>query len=212
LDSSEPEMTVEKTGKQEVNAPSVPGATTEELGKSRKGDRIAAIHYASEAASGGTPVFDGCAGLSVLSGRSGGGYGKKDVKRNTTEASMYMKTNKSRTKSLEKSRTFMYKIRTFASNRHEFCTKNRLCDAILPVPFGYSRVFSCIILPNFGAGQSWGQLALQAGGEGPNGATPAGSERLVVAIRGRRAQNPCPCPRLLNFHPFGVQRGMRNAG
>ena len=25
------------------------------------------------------------------------------------------------------------------------------------------------------------------------------------AIRGRRAQKPCPCPRLLTFHPFGVQ-------
>ena len=47
----EAEMTGEKTGKQEVNAPSEPGATTEELGKSRKGDRITPIHYASEAAS-----------------------------------------------------------------------------------------------------------------------------------------------------------------
>ena len=47
----EPKMTGEKTGKQAVNTPSVPGARTEELAKSRKGDRIAPIHYASEVAS-----------------------------------------------------------------------------------------------------------------------------------------------------------------
>ena len=47
----EAEMTGEKTCKQAVNAPSVPGATTEELWKSRKGDRIAPIHYASEVTS-----------------------------------------------------------------------------------------------------------------------------------------------------------------
>jgi len=26
-----------------------------------------------------------------------------------------------------------------------------------------------------------------------------------IVNRGRRAQKPCPCPRLLNFHPCGVQ-------
>ena len=36
------------------------------------------------------------------------------------------------------------------------------------------------------------------------------------AIRGRRAQKACPCPRLLNFHPFGVvttpSRGVASKG
>ncbi len=39
----------------------------------------------------------------------------------------------------------MSKIRIFASNRHEFCRKKRLGDDNLPVQFGFSRVFSCII-------------------------------------------------------------------
>ena len=39
----------------------------------------------------------------------------------------------------------MSKIRTFASNRHEFCRKKRLGDDNLQVQFGFSRVFLCII-------------------------------------------------------------------
>jgi len=35
--------------------------------------------------------------------------------------------------------------------------------------------------------------------------TPAGSRAVVRGVvRGRRAQKSCPCPRLLNFNPFGV--------
>ena len=49
-----------------------------------------------------------------------------------------MKTSKKRTQCPAKSGTF-------ASNRHEFCRKKRLCDDNLPVQFGFSRFFSCII-------------------------------------------------------------------
>ena len=34
--------------------------------------------------------------------------------------------------------------------------------------------------------------------------TLSGSEDQGMAHRGRRAQKPCPCPRLLNFYPCGV--------
>jgi hypothetical protein len=41
---------------------------------------------------------------------------------------------------------------------------------------------------------------------GPNGSTPLGSRDFGWdAIRGRRAQKPCPCPRLPIFNPFGVR-------
>src|SRR5271157_1467164 len=45
-----------------------------------------------------------------------------------------------------KSRTFMFKIRTFTSNRHEICRELRFCDDNLPIPFAFLRFFSCIIL------------------------------------------------------------------
>jgi hypothetical protein len=32
-----------------------------------------------------------------------------------------------------------------------------------------------------------------------------GRGRVEVCLRGRRAQTPCPCPRLLTLNPFGVQ-------
>ena len=46
-------------------------------------------------------------------------------------------------------------------------------------------------------------------GPGPEGAersTPSGSGRWRNAIRGRRAQKACPCPRLFNVNPFGVPK------
>ena len=46
---------------------------------------------------------------------------EKDVNKNMSEASICMKTNKSLTDFPEKSRTFMYLIRTFSSNRYQFC-------------------------------------------------------------------------------------------
>jgi hypothetical protein len=73
----EPEMTGEKTGKQEGNAPSVPGATTEELAKSRKGDRIAPIHYASEVAHEGPRASPDVPSYQCIWEGPAGGYGKK---------------------------------------------------------------------------------------------------------------------------------------
>lgn len=63
-----------------------------------------------------------------------GSTAKKDFN-NSSEASMCLKTNKSLTKWLEKSRTFMARIRIFAYNRHEFCRKKRFGDDNLQVQF-----------------------------------------------------------------------------
>ena len=74
-----------------------------------------------------------------------GNNAKKDVKKNTFEASMCMKTNKYRTKCPGKNRTFMYSIRTFSSNRHDFCRKKPLCEVNLPVPIAFPPVYLCIV-------------------------------------------------------------------
>ena len=89
----EPEMTGEKTHEQEVNAPSAPGATTEEFARSRKGDRTAAIHHTSEIAPWRTPTYAGCAALSMLSGRSGRVDCKKKMLKKY-EQSRYVYENK----------------------------------------------------------------------------------------------------------------------
>jgi hypothetical protein len=39
-----------------------------------------------------------------------------------------------------------------------------------------------------------------------------GQTKKGIADRGRRAPKPCPCPRLLNFHPVGVQGPVRSGG
>jgi hypothetical protein len=73
-----------------------------------------------------------------------GNTAKKDVNKIAFEAGMCMKTNKSQTKCLGKSRTFMSKIRTFASNRHEFCRKRRLVMAIRRL----NSVLGCTLCAN----------------------------------------------------------------
>jgi hypothetical protein len=61
-----------------------------------------------------------------LRGGLAGNNGEKDVTKNTFEAGMCLKTNKYLTKCPIKIRTFMSKIRTFSSNRHDFCRKKPL--------------------------------------------------------------------------------------
>jgi hypothetical protein len=68
-----------------------------------------------------TPTFAGCAALSRLSGRFGREYCEKK-KLDKYEQSQYVYENKQISDKMPgKSRTFMSKIRTFASNRHQFC-------------------------------------------------------------------------------------------
>ena len=78
-----------------------------------------------------------------------------------------MKTNKSRTKCLEKSRTFMSKFRTFASNRHDSDRKKPLCNANLPICTAFSPVFLCIIRPisDFGIAVQQMETAMLEGPE-----------------------------------------------
>jgi hypothetical protein len=76
-------------------------------------------------------IFAGCAALSMPSGGSEGNPAKKDVIKKTFEAVMCMKTKEDMTHCPEKSRTFMYFIRTFLSNRHELCRNSgRIYDKV----------------------------------------------------------------------------------
>jgi len=98
----ERESAGDKTCAQEVNAPSAPGAMTEESAKSRRGDRSERIHHAPEGAHQGPRLSPDVPPYQRFREGSGGNTSKKKLKINTFEAGMYMKTNKTWTKCPEK--------------------------------------------------------------------------------------------------------------
>jgi hypothetical protein len=69
----------------------------------------------------------------MASRRSGRKYCKKKILIKCEQSQYVYEKKQIIDKMPEKNRTFMFKIRTFTSNRHERCRKPRLGDDNLPV-------------------------------------------------------------------------------